>query len=180
MIVDCHCHAGHGDGLTGPWNTAAPIGTYLKRARAVGIAKTVVFAPLHLDYARANAEVAGIVRAHPGRLIGLGAHDAGDLGVRPRVVEVQGSEDHRLGDPRRTRSLQVRLDRRGGVPRPGQPVSMPSVTMTVDNHGDLRLALWSNRLASYRSLRNGLGRERHLHELARLDLQRSAVLDDGR
>ena len=29
MIVDCHCHAGKGDGLTGPWDTAAPIGPHL-------------------------------------------------------------------------------------------------------------------------------------------------------
>lgn len=25
MIIDCHCHAGKGDGLTGPWDTAAPL-----------------------------------------------------------------------------------------------------------------------------------------------------------
>ena len=26
FIIDCHCHAGHGDGLTGPWDTAATLG----------------------------------------------------------------------------------------------------------------------------------------------------------
>jgi predicted TIM-barrel fold metal-dependent hydrolase len=25
MIIDCHCHAGKGDGLTGPWDTDAPL-----------------------------------------------------------------------------------------------------------------------------------------------------------
>ena len=30
MIIDCHCHAGKGDGLTGPWDTAAPLGKYLR------------------------------------------------------------------------------------------------------------------------------------------------------
>ena len=37
MIVDCHCHAG----LTAPWNTAAPLGAYLRRARVAGSARTV-------------------------------------------------------------------------------------------------------------------------------------------
>ena len=23
-VIDCHCHAGEGDGLTGPWDTRAP------------------------------------------------------------------------------------------------------------------------------------------------------------
>jgi hypothetical protein len=27
MIVDCHCHAGKGDLLTGPWDTDARIAT---------------------------------------------------------------------------------------------------------------------------------------------------------
>jgi PqqA peptide cyclase len=33
MIVDCHCHAGDGDGFTGPWDTTAPLDRYLVRAR---------------------------------------------------------------------------------------------------------------------------------------------------
>ena len=32
MIIDCHCHAGKGDGLTGPWDTAAPLEKYLRWA----------------------------------------------------------------------------------------------------------------------------------------------------
>jgi len=69
MIVDGHCHAGKGDGLTGPWNTDAPVGPYLRRARAAGIAKTVILPSFHSDYARANAELAQIAARHPGRLI---------------------------------------------------------------------------------------------------------------
>jgi predicted TIM-barrel fold metal-dependent hydrolase len=71
MIVDCHCHAGRGDRLTAPWNTDAPLGAYLRRARAAGIDRTVVFAPFHSDYALANAEVARIVARLPRRLIGF-------------------------------------------------------------------------------------------------------------
>ena len=51
MIIDGHCHAGRGDALTAPWNTDAPLGAYLRRARAAGIDKTVVFSAFHSDYA---------------------------------------------------------------------------------------------------------------------------------
>jgi predicted TIM-barrel fold metal-dependent hydrolase len=71
MIIDCHCHAGKGDGLTGPWDTSAPLEKYLARARAAGIAKTVLFAAFHTDYARANREVAEIVARHPHRFYGF-------------------------------------------------------------------------------------------------------------
>jgi predicted TIM-barrel fold metal-dependent hydrolase len=71
MIVDCHCHAGKGDMMTAPWNTDAPIEPYLRRARAAGIDKTIVFAPFHTDYSEANAQVARIVARYPGRLIGF-------------------------------------------------------------------------------------------------------------
>ena len=69
-IIDSHCHAGHGDGLTGPWDTSAPLGAYLRRARVAGIGRTVVFPAFHSDYAVANEEVARIVASRPGRLTG--------------------------------------------------------------------------------------------------------------
>lgn len=95
MIIDCHCHAGKGDSLTAPWNTDAPIEPYLRRARAVGIQQSVVFAPFHSDYAQANAEVARIVARHPGRLIGFAfihpRRDAGRvLTMVKRAVEQWG------------------------------------------------------------------------------------------
>jgi predicted TIM-barrel fold metal-dependent hydrolase len=71
MIIDSHCHAGKGDKMTSPWNTDAPIEPYLRRARAAGIDKTVILAPLHGNYPRANAQVARIVARYPGRLIGF-------------------------------------------------------------------------------------------------------------
>lgn len=70
-IVDCHCHAGRGDGLTGPWDTSAPLGPYLRRARAAGIRRTVLFATFHSDYAVANLEVARIVARQPDRFLGF-------------------------------------------------------------------------------------------------------------
>ncbi len=70
-IVDCHCHAGTGDGLTGPWDTRARLSAYLRRADAAGIDRTVLFAPFSSDYAAANRQVARIVRADPARFLGF-------------------------------------------------------------------------------------------------------------
>lgn len=71
MIIDCHCHAGKGDGLTGPWDTAAPLEAYLDRAERAGIARTVLFAAFHSDYAMANRQVARIVHSQPDRFYGF-------------------------------------------------------------------------------------------------------------
>lgn len=95
MIIDCHCHAGQGDRLTAPWNSDAPIEPYLLRARTAGIDRTVVFAPFHSDYARANADVARIVTRYPRRLIGFAfvhpKRDAGRiLDMVRRAVEQWG------------------------------------------------------------------------------------------
>jgi predicted TIM-barrel fold metal-dependent hydrolase len=71
MIIDGHCHAGRGDGLTAPWNTAAPLADYFRRARRVGIERTVVVPAFHSDYATANEELAKLVARHGERLIGF-------------------------------------------------------------------------------------------------------------
>jgi len=71
MIIDCHCHAGKGDGLTGPWDTAARLADYLRRASKAGITHTNLFAAFHSDYAIANREVARIVASRPERFSGF-------------------------------------------------------------------------------------------------------------
>ena len=71
MIIDSHCHAGKGDGLTGPWDTTASLKKYLRRATQAGITQTVLFAAFHSDYAVANREVARIVGSRPGRFFGF-------------------------------------------------------------------------------------------------------------
>lgn len=86
--MDCHCHAGTGDGLTGPWDTAAPLRSYLRRARAAGIGRTVIFAPFGSDYAVANREVARIVATAPRRFLGFAfVHPERDRG---RVAQMVG------------------------------------------------------------------------------------------
>ena len=67
MIIDCHCHAGKGDGLTGPWDTAAPLRDYLRWATQAGIQRTVLFAAFNSNYAVANRAVGRIVTSRPDR-----------------------------------------------------------------------------------------------------------------
>jgi len=81
MIIDCHCHAGKGDGLTGPWDTAAPLRLYLRRAEQAEIEKTVLFAAFHSDYSVANRQVARIVKSRPDRFYGFAfIHPVNDCG----------------------------------------------------------------------------------------------------
>ena len=88
MIIDCHCHAGTGDGLTGPWDTAAPLDRYLERAARAGIDRTVLLAAFHSDYAVANREVAGLVNKHPERFWGFAfVNAASDRGRVRSMVE---------------------------------------------------------------------------------------------
>ena len=95
MIVDCHCHAGLGDGLTGPWDTSARLDRYLPRAARAGIEHTVLFAAFHSDYLVANREVARIVASRPDRFTGFAfvhaIHDRGRVRSLVReAVEVHG------------------------------------------------------------------------------------------
>ena len=88
MIIDSHCHAGKGDGLTGPWDTDAPLGAYLRRAARAGIGRTVLFAAFSSDYRAANAGVGQIVAKRPDRFSGYAmvnaARDAGRIGAMVR------------------------------------------------------------------------------------------------
>jgi hypothetical protein len=83
MIIDCHCHAGKGDGLTGPWDTDASLHNYLPWAAEAGITKTVLFAAFNSNYAKANAAVAKIVHNNLNRFYGFAfvnaLKDAGNI-----------------------------------------------------------------------------------------------------
>jgi uncharacterized protein len=89
MIIDCHCHAGKGDGLTGPWDTDAPLDAYLARASQAGIQRSVLLPAFHSDYAVANRELAKIVASRPGRFYGFAfVHSANDRGRVRQLVHV--------------------------------------------------------------------------------------------
>jgi predicted TIM-barrel fold metal-dependent hydrolase len=98
MIIDCHCHAGKGDIMTAPWNTDAPLGAYLRRARRAGINRTVVFPAFHSDYEVANAALARLVTRSRGRLIGFAfVHARRDAGRIFEMVERAVGEYHFRG-----------------------------------------------------------------------------------
>jgi len=71
VIVDCHCHAGPGDGFSGPWDTTARLGPYLARASRAGIDRTTIFAAFHSDYRKANDLVGRLIRRRPDRFFGF-------------------------------------------------------------------------------------------------------------
>lgn len=71
VIIDGHCHAGPGGGLSHPSDTRADLERYRRRAATAGIAKTVIFATLDEDYAAGNRAVGNLVRAEPGRFVGF-------------------------------------------------------------------------------------------------------------
>ncbi len=88
MIIDAHCHAGPGDGFTGPWDTRASLKKYVRWADEAGIHRTVLWAALHTDYAVANREVGRIVASNPQRFYGFAfVHAERDRGRIRRMVQ---------------------------------------------------------------------------------------------
>lgn len=87
-VIDAHCHAGPGDGFTGPWDTSAPLDAYLRRCDRAGITRSNLFAAFHSDYATANEHVGRIVAAHPARFYGFAmVHAERDRGRVQALVE---------------------------------------------------------------------------------------------
>jgi uncharacterized protein len=86
-IIDAHCHAGPGDGFTGPWDTSAPLERYLRRCDEAGIGGSNLLAAFHSDYAVANEVVGRIVARGPDRFFGFAfVHAERDRGrVLPMV-----------------------------------------------------------------------------------------------
>lgn len=88
LIIDAHCHAGKGDGLTGPWDTNAPLKNYLQWAKDYGINQTVLFAAFHSNYTKANFEVARIVSSNPRKFYGFAfVHAQRDAGKIFSMIE---------------------------------------------------------------------------------------------
>ena len=94
MIIDCHCHAGKGDGFRGPWDTEARIDVHLLRAHEAGIDRTVVFPVFNSDYAAANARLAQIV-ARYSELIGFAA--VNPVTDRGRAASMVGTAVEKYG-----------------------------------------------------------------------------------
>jgi uncharacterized protein len=96
VVIDAHCHAGHGDGFTHPSLAVADVRPYVRRAQAAGIDRTLVFATLNQGpYDRGNEEVAQLVRSDPRRWMGLVfVHPVADRGrvaeILARALDVHG------------------------------------------------------------------------------------------
>jgi predicted TIM-barrel fold metal-dependent hydrolase len=89
MIIDAHCHAGTGDGLTGPWDTRAPLDKYVRWAAEAGIDRTVLLAAFHSDYGAANREVARMVARQPDRFYGFAfVHPERDRGRVYALIKI--------------------------------------------------------------------------------------------
>jgi len=94
VIIDCHCHAGAGDGLTGPWDTRASLKEFLRWTEEAGIDRTVLFPAFHSDYRSANRDVARIVGRRPDRFFGFAfVHPEQDRG-RVRELVGEAVEEH--------------------------------------------------------------------------------------
>ncbi|WP_254602124.1 amidohydrolase family protein [Cupriavidus taiwanensis] len=88
MIVDFHVHAGQGDGMTGPWDTTAPLADYARRARQAGIAHSVLLPVFQSDYVQGNRDVAALARADPARFTGFAMiHAERDRARTHRMIE---------------------------------------------------------------------------------------------
>jgi len=148
MIIDCHCHAGPGDGLTGPWDSNAALGRYARRAREAGIDRTVLLAAFHSDYGAANAGVARLVAAEPDRYLAFAfvhaRRDAGRIGalVRKAVEEYgfAGIKLHRHDAPITGEVCEVA--RHFGLPVLYDPVGVTSVAeLLAEQYPDVNFIL---------------------------------------
>lgn len=148
MIIDCHCHAGKGDGLTGPWDTAAPLEKYKEWAGAYGITHTVLFAAFHSDYSIANREVAAIVARDRARYTGFAfVHADRDRG---RVHDLVATAVNRYGfrgikvhrhDARISREI-CDVARAFGVPILYDPMGEVSVVhLVASEYADVRFII---------------------------------------
>ncbi|GGP26970.1 amidohydrolase family protein [Silvimonas amylolytica] len=88
MIIDFHVHAGQGDGMTGPWDTSAPLAKYVARANEAGITRSVLLPVFQSDYRRGNHDVAALVRSEPQRWFGFAmVHASRDRERIHRMIE---------------------------------------------------------------------------------------------
>jgi uncharacterized protein len=71
LIIDAHCHAGPGDGFTGPWDSGARLDRYLSRCDEAGIGRSNLLAAFNSDYSVANKAVGQLVASRPDRFYGF-------------------------------------------------------------------------------------------------------------
>lgn len=88
MIIDAHCHAGTGDGLTSSYGKPLPLDRYLNLAVDAGIDQTVIFSAFQPNYSAANRQIAKIMDKCPGRFLGFAfVHPERDKGRIFSMIE---------------------------------------------------------------------------------------------
>ena len=75
LVIDAHCHAGHGQEMSAPWTTRADPEITLRHMVEAGIDRTVVFPINNPEYEKPNQEIAEICGRYPGKFIGFAKHD---------------------------------------------------------------------------------------------------------
>lgn len=93
LVIDAHCHAGHGQEMSAPWSTWADPEITIRHMREAGIDRTIIFPINNPEYERANQEIAEICARYPGKFIGFAKHDPQSESGRIRALlrrEVEG------------------------------------------------------------------------------------------
>src|SRR5215467_11626571 len=75
LIIDAHCHAGHGQAMTAPWTTFNDPEVTLGHMTEAGINRTIIFPIENPDYEKPNQEIAEICSRYSGKFIGFAKHD---------------------------------------------------------------------------------------------------------
>jgi predicted TIM-barrel fold metal-dependent hydrolase len=76
LVIDAHCHAGRGTGMSAPWTTRADVEVTLRHMEEAGIDRTVIFPINNPEYEKPNEEIAEICGRYPGKFIGFAKHDS--------------------------------------------------------------------------------------------------------
>jgi len=104
LVIDAHCHAGHGTGMSAPWTTRADVEATLRNMKEAGIDRTVIFPINNTEYEKPNQEIAEICLRYPHKFIGFAKHDpqteagriAAMLRREVRELGLKGLKLHRL------------------------------------------------------------------------------------
>jgi len=75
LVIDAHCHAGHGQAMSAPWTTRADHEITLRHMEEAGIDRTIIFPIENPTYEQANREIASLCVRYPGKFIGFAKHD---------------------------------------------------------------------------------------------------------
>lgn len=86
LVIDAHCHAGRGEGMSAPWTTRADPEITIRHMAEAGIDRTIIFPINNNEYEKPNQEIAEICGLYPGKFIGFAKHDPQTEGSKIRAL----------------------------------------------------------------------------------------------